>query len=109
ATEQLGVPIITDSAFPRDTRRETLHEGYRFIIDELTEAVNRLPQQAQVKTHPSVQAAYMLIARVHLNIGDFDSALLSADRALEINGTLLDFNTLSSTGALPFSQFNFST
>lgn len=108
-TEQLGVPIIIDSAFPRDTRRESLHEGYRFIIDELTVAVNLLPQQTQVKTHPSVQAAYALVARVYLNIGDFDNALLFADRALEIDGTLLDFNTLSSTGALPFSQFNFST
>lgn len=107
--EQLGVPIITDSAFPRDIRRETLHEVYRFIIDELTEAANHLPQQAQVKTRPSVQAAYMLMARVYLNIGDFDNALLFADRALEIDGTLLDFNTLSSTGALPFSQFDFST
>lgn len=106
---QLGVPIITESTFPRLTQRETLLEVYRFIIDELTEALEYLPQQAQVKTRPSVQAAHALMARVYLNIGDFDNALLFAERALEINGTLLDFNTLSLTGTLPFSQFNFST
>lgn len=109
AERQLGVPIITESIFPKPTERETLMNVYDFIIDELTEALAYLPPQAQVKTRPSGQATYALMARVYLNIGDFDNALLFADRALEIDGTLLDFNTLLFSGALPFSKFNFST
>src|SRR5690606_21486189 len=105
---QPGVPIIMDSSCPNNIPRGSLRNAYRAITDDLTEARAYLPQQTSIKTRPSMQAVYALLARIYLNLHDFENALLSAEKALEINRSLLDFNAVSRNAVLPFSSFNFS-
>lgn len=107
--EQLGVPIVTNSLYPKNIQRESLRDGYQFILEQLKETILLLPEISMIKTRPSAQASYGLIARVYLNLGDFEQALNAVDQALKINATLLDYNKLAMTGALPFSEYNFST
>ena len=107
--EQLGVPIIEDSTYPKKVKRATLKEVYDFILNDLINAVELLPLKSEVKTRPSKQAVYALMARIYQNQHNFDQALIAVDKALAINDILLDYNELTFSTALPFSGFTFNT
>lgn len=109
ATYQVGVPVIKDSYFPKEVRRAGIKEVYDFILQDLDQASILLPQITDIKTRPSLQAVYALQARVYQNLQDYKAALRSVEKALAIGSTLLDYNLLSFTGALPFSEYDFST
>lgn len=106
--DQLGIPIIINSSFPKAIERSTLVNSYEFIIEELLEAEKILPQKAFVKTRPSTQAVYALLGRVYLNLHEYNLALEYVDKALDIDNVLVDFNLLQAT-EVPFSEFNHNT
>ncbi|TDQ79459.1 RagB/SusD family nutrient uptake outer membrane protein [Sphingobacterium yanglingense] len=107
--EQLGVPIILESTFPKQVKRASLKEGYQAIVADLEAAESLLPIISMVKTRPSRQAVYALLSRVYLNMYDYPLSLSYSEKALEINKQLLDYNGLNPLAAIPFDQYNYST
>jgi hypothetical protein len=55
---------------------------------------------------PSKAAAFALLARAYLFVGQYEGAGKYADSCLQINKALLNFNTLSSAASFPVPQFN---
>ena len=66
---------------------------YDFIISDLTTAIdNGIPAQSMTVIHPNLGAAYALLARVYLQMGNYPEALRNANLALEQNNALYDWN-----------------
>lgn len=106
-SEQLpGVPLRTNSDFNTVSSRATLEESFRFIMTDLKNALQHLPENVSYKTRPSKAAAYGLLARIHLVRNEFEKAGNYADSALQLNNELLDFNTLSLSSNTPIPRFN---
>ncbi|WP_429378345.1 RagB/SusD family nutrient uptake outer membrane protein [Mucilaginibacter sp. UYCu711] len=106
ATAQLGIPIRLSSDFNQATVRSTQQESYDQIISDLTSAAALLPITPLQVLRPSKPAAYALLARAYLYMGQYDKAGLYADSCLQLNHTLIDFNSLNTAAAYPFMKFN---
>jgi hypothetical protein len=77
------------------TKRSTVTESFNQIISDLTEAAALLPERPKILTRASKTAAYALLARVNLCLGNYSEALLFSNKCLKLYSRLLDFNTLS--------------
>ena len=55
---------------------------------------------------PSKSAAFALLARVYLSMRKYDSALLFANRSLDVYNALLDYNDLNQASSTPFPKDN---
>lgn len=94
AASVLGAPIrLTQDVFLRSTR-PTLKESYDQLIKDLTEAASLLPSKPEYKSRPGKTAAYGMLARVFLSVGNYSLALDHALKALAIDKKLLDYRTL---------------
>jgi len=102
----LGVPLRTSSDFNEVSTRATLENSYQFIITDLKEAVNYLPEYGSYKTRPSKGAAFGLLARIFLARQEYEQAGAYADSCLQTNSNLLDFNDLSASSNSPVPKFN---
>lgn len=106
---QLGVPLVTNSIYPKSIKRESLLEGYGFINDQLTKALPLLAEKSSIKTRPSLQGVYSLKARLHLNVQNYEQALLASEKCMAIDDSIVDFNLLKLSDASPFSVYNLNT
>ena len=86
--------------------RFTVAENYASIIGDLRKALPLLPGSAAVKYRAGKPAVYGMMARIYLTMRDYRNAYFYADSALAGYNTLIDYNTLSASAALPFKQFN---
>ena len=94
ASSDLGVPLkLTTDVFAQVTRA-SVQEVYDAVINDLN-AATQLLSNGSLKTRPSKVAAFGLLARVYLNMGEFTSALEAANSYLAIKSTLLDYNSLT--------------
>lgn len=98
-----GVPLMTEmatsinSAAPRSTQEET----YQQMINDLTEASNRLPDKNQYSNadqgRATRSAALAMLARVHMFRGDFNAAkpllqeIISSNQYILVNRYLDNF------------------
>src|SRR5674476_250090 len=101
-----GIVLRNSSDFNIPSRRSTVEESYRQIIQDLKEAVYYLPALSEVPLRPSKAAAYATLARTYLSMRIYDSAYRYADSALQIQPRLLDYNTVNISSPLPFTRFN---
>ncbi len=93
ASTDLGVPIVTEPAALPSLERNTIQEVYDFILKDLTEAVPDLPDDVdQYKHRPTKTAAYAILARTYLYMGDYEKALTNANNSLQIRDFLYDLN-----------------
>ena len=93
AAEKLSVPLITSANINAPYTQATLADMYDFIISDLTTAIdNGIPAQSMTVIHPNLGAAYALLARVYLQMGNYPEALRNANLALEQNNALYDWN-----------------
>ena len=91
AAAKLSVPLITSSLQDAPYHQATIQEIYEFIIKDLTEAVDDLPNMGTTILHPGKGAAYAMLARTYMQMMDYDRALDYADKALAINNELVDW------------------
>lgn len=91
----LGIPLRLDPDVTKVTNRASVEQTYIQIIDDLKAAAPLLPDVAITLFRPSKAAVYALLAKVHLNMGDYLNAEYYATESLKIKSTLIDFNTLS--------------
>lgn len=106
AATQLGIPLRLSSDLNIPVQRASLKESYDQIIADIQTAIPLLPNLPVFKTQPSKSAAYALLARTYTSMSLYDSAYKYADAVLQINNTLIDYNTLSTTAANPVARFN---
>lgn len=106
AAADLGMPIRLSSDFNVPSVRSNLKETYERIIADLKEAATLLPIQPVHVTRPSQPAAFGLLARTYLFMGDYEKCLYYSDQFLNLKNELLDFNTLSPSATFPVPEFN---
>lgn len=88
----LGIPLRLNSDFMQPTERSTASETFNQIEADLKKAAALLPDVNVSPIRPSKTAAYGALARLYLQMGDFEKAANYADSALSIKNDLLDFN-----------------
>lgn len=102
----LGLVLKGTVDINEPVRRSNLEESYRQIVDDLYLAITILPEYIEPKTRPTKSAALGLLARVQLEMFDFQGARESAERGLQLYPARLDFNELNVSLSRPFGQFN---
>jgi tetratricopeptide (TPR) repeat protein len=91
-----GIPLRLEADITQKVGRGSVRQVYSQILSDLLEACRLLPSPAQAyKVRPNKGAAYAMLARVYLSMGTYDKALLYADSSLQLNNTLLDYNTVT--------------
>ncbi|SKC01654.1 SusD family protein [Sphingobacterium nematocida] len=95
AAKDLAVPLVTTPDLETKSKRATVKEVYDFILSDLTEALPLLPEKGKNVYRNSKATAHGILARLYLNIGDYDKAAANAAEALKYNTNLFDYNTVS--------------
>jgi hypothetical protein len=115
AATDLGVPLLTEAGYMQNLKRATVSAIYDLILSDLNVGVGVLPPLSKSKTAPSKSAAYALLARTYLYMGEYQKALDNANLSLGIQSTLFNLNPYVNAGAgsglpdgffLPTSQNN---
>lgn len=105
ATTDLGLVIRENTDFNVKSERATLMATYQQLIYDLKQAAQLLPVVQVHPMRPSKLAAYALLSRAYLAMNKYEEAGLYADSVLQLNPTLLDYNTLVATAANPFTPY----
>ncbi|OOQ60302.1 RagB/SusD family nutrient uptake outer membrane protein [Mucilaginibacter pedocola] len=89
-----GIPIRLNADINIRSVRSSVKDGYAQAITDLVEAAGLLPVSSAYKTQPSQPAAYGMLARIYLTMGEHQKAYEAADKALSLYSTLTDYSTL---------------
>lgn len=102
ANTALGIPLRLQSDVTLVSKRASVEETYRQILDDLNAALSLLPDMPLVKQRPSRQAVYGLLARVYLILEDYRQTLSNAKMCIDLGGQLLDYAEIDGSKAAPF-------
>lgn len=103
----VGVPIRTSSDVNIKSKRSTLAQSYEQIIRDITESIPLLPEKSERRTRPSKAAAYAMLARVYLTMGEYGLAAEASTSSLNIMDELIDYNRLDTNAISPFPNGRF--
>ncbi|MGF7027769.1 MULTISPECIES: RagB/SusD family nutrient uptake outer membrane protein [Sphingobacterium] len=106
AKNELGIPLRTTSDINVNFQRTNLEDTFLQITKDLRDAAGLLPNLPLKKTRPSKAAAYAVLARVFLYMGNVSEALNYANLSLAIQKDLIDYRMVSPTAAIPFELMN---
>lgn len=101
-----GIVLRTTTDFNKVSVRSTLQETYDKIIADLKESAVLLTETPLSATRASKPAAFALLARTYLWMGDYINAGLYADSCLQLYDNLIDYNQADSTAYYPFGALN---
>ncbi len=90
-----SVPLLTTSDLFTPLNRASIEGVYSQILSDLNAAVAVLPETPEYNVLPSQVAAYALLARTYLYMGNYSLALENAQSALDIQNSLIDFNDIA--------------
>ncbi len=107
AAVKLSVPLITSSLQGAPHHQATIQEIYEFILNDLNEAIPNLPDMGMTMLHPGKGAAYAMLARVYLQMMNYDKALENANLALAINDQLTDWVSFYEENKSDIEQENY--
>ncbi|MCT1531951.1 RagB/SusD family nutrient uptake outer membrane protein [Sphingobacterium daejeonense] len=94
AKERLGLQLRTDYDVSVRYGRSNLQQVYDMILNDLHEAEN-IPLNTGDNIYvPGKLATQALLARVYLQMGEFDKALGYAEKVLAKKNTIIDYNTV---------------
>lgn len=93
AANNLGLPLRMSTDFNEISERADLETTYGQILADVKQAAAYLPINSSSKWRPSKTAAYGLLARINLAMGNYIEAHRYADLCLGQYSVLLDFNT----------------
>lgn len=91
-----GVPLLLEPDVAVVATRATVQQVYDQVLSDLQAAIPDLPEQNTYNLYPSKAAAYAMLARTYLQMGQYAAALENADNALKIQSGLLNLPTLTS-------------
>ena len=93
AASDPGIIVRKKFELEAEARQHTVAETYAFILQDLDEAINDLPETADNTLRPDKAFGYAFRAKVHLFMRDIDRALEDALEALKFpNHKLWDLN-----------------
>ncbi|WP_257669182.1 RagB/SusD family nutrient uptake outer membrane protein [Parapedobacter tibetensis] len=102
ASTDLGIPIRLESDITITTPRSNVEATYEQIIVDFREAADLLPVYSGNLYRPSKVAAYTMLAKAYLHLGDYINGAEAADRALALKNELIDYNDIDVDSDLPF-------
>ncbi|SKC18515.1 RagB/SusD family nutrient uptake outer membrane protein [Dyadobacter psychrophilus] len=108
AAGDVGLQIRHLSDPSHKVARSSVLETYQSIAYDATQAFALLAERPLYVSRPSKAAAAGLLARMHLNMGEYDKALEWADAALKSRSELLDFNVVdkAASGIFAFAAYS---
>lgn len=93
ASEKLSVPYIASAVINVPWEQVSIQKMYEIMIQDVQEAINGgLPEVSMTAIHPNLGAGYALLARIYLQMQNYDKALEYANLALGQNDRLYDWN-----------------
>lgn len=107
----LGLPLRMSSDVNIIYQRSNLQATYTQILNDANNAANMLVSQSVLYgRRPNQNAAWALLAKIYLVMGDYTNAGLYANKVLNNVSSLLDFNSslvsLSTTYRFPVNGIN---
>jgi hypothetical protein len=102
-----GIPLRMSTDVNETLFRASVQQTYDQILNDLRMARSLLqPDPNRVPTRPSLAAVYALCCRVYLSARNYPMALQYADSCLQLQSTLMRFDTVSTTALFPFTRWN---
>ncbi len=105
-SKDLGLPLRLDPDFNGKSERVSVEQTYNQIITDLQSSISLLPIKPLSQTRPSKAAAYGLLSRTFLAMGQYANAGLYADSCLQLHNALLDYNILNASASFPIKDGN---
>jgi tetratricopeptide (TPR) repeat protein len=108
----LGIPLRLNADFNEQSKRATVEETYKRVLDDIQNASILLkntppPSEPLYKTRPTQTAALALLARIYLQMGNYTLALQNCQEALNLYDTLMIYKDATTFGGnAPFKVFN---
>jgi len=102
----LGLPLRNDPDMNLPSIRASVEDTYNFIINDLNEALEVLPELETSIVRPNRGLVNGLLARAYLYRGQYSEALEYALKGLEFKSNLIDFNSLNSLDKYPIKDLN---
>lgn len=113
AETDMGIPLRLSADLNEKVQRASVKDTYERILEDLVQAAPLLAgvDVSNYRNRPGQRAAYALLARVYLSMRDYAKAGSYADSALQLDATLINYNTVSLSSAyyLPFTRLNAET
>lgn len=106
AASDPGIPLRVKSDVEIIYQRASVKATYEQVLSDLAVAEQLLPDISTFKTRPSKAVLYGLLARIHLDLGNYKEALNYVNLSLAIYHNLQDYNALDPGSGLPFDKFN---
>lgn len=106
ANTDLGMVLRLDPDMNIQSVRSSVQVTYDHILKDLTDAIPLLPTTSLAATLPTKAAAYGLLARTRLILGNYTDALENAKKAVEFSSQLIDFNGLDPNADYPIPAIN---
>lgn len=100
-----GIVLRYETDVNKIIPRASIKETYDKIISDLKTSLTDLPNLPVISTRPSKTAAYALLARIYLAMGDYRNAYYNANEALKSQSTLIVFRNLNASAAYPFPTY----
>jgi len=108
AATDMGIPLKEGIDITEPAKRSSVKVTYEQILSDLHSSINLLPLLPELPTRGSKCAAFAMLAKTYLALGDFANAGLYADMSLSLYNKLIDFNTVLPT-ATSLGRFNLET
>lgn len=105
ASNDAGVPLLLEPGYTQSLERASVQRVYQQVLDDLHNSTAALPGLPASKIHPSKAAAYALLARTYLYMGNYPASLLYADSTLMLQSTLYDLRPFANSSS-PFDFLN---
>ncbi|MBE8719952.1 RagB/SusD family nutrient uptake outer membrane protein [Sphingobacterium pedocola] len=106
ANQELGIPLRLSPDLDIKSIRATLQQTFEQITNDYKQAVMSLPITETLLGRPSKASAYAGLARMYLDMADYEQAYRYADSCLGIYSALQDFNDVNLGSAMPITRFN---
>lgn len=106
ASNLMGVPLRLSPSLDVVSERASLQTSVDQIVADYHSAATALGTVALSKGKPNKAAAYGGLARLYLELSDYERAYVYADSSLILSPDLMDFNGMSSTPRYPIPRFN---
>jgi tetratricopeptide (TPR) repeat protein len=103
-----GIPLPVTPDPEAHYQRASIKETYDHILNDINEAVKLLPAHVDQgrKNRPSAPAAFALLARIYLSMGNFTAAKTIADSCLNRYAHLMNYKNLNAAASHPFPANN---
>lgn len=105
----LGIPLRLSGDINEPSIRSSVQQTYAQILSDLKSSISLLPATPLFTTRPGRPAAYALLARIYLIMGEYGNAEKYADSCLQSKNILIDFNTLSTSSTTAIARDNAET